>query len=254
MAEIYALYSTWDGLVRYVGESSGDRATRFKEHLRSAESRPDGCPLSRWFHQQWRRGYQVRHALLEVCDCDKRLQLEADWIKRFPRDDLLNRRKKAHVYLRIGGAHVSLPYRPPNPPRIAEILSYMRRYKNVDGFPGIQNDRDTEYYRVLVYNGRWAPRWLQDDRLADGQWFSDLARAVSARDKQQDFYRALMKERHEADIVAARNRERERIARGDEEDWAEGVPTPLADGTLEAIGGKLCYPAVDAEPLRMRGR
>jgi hypothetical protein len=87
----------------------------------------------------------------------------------------------------------------------------MRRYKNVDGFPSIQYDRDTGYYRVLFYNGRWAPQWLHDDELADGQWFSDLARAVSARDSEQDFYRALMKDRHQADIIASRARYEERI-------------------------------------------
>jgi hypothetical protein len=215
-ADIYALYSTEDGRVRYVGESNRGRIARFKDHVRTAETSPNGCPVSKWFHQQWRRGYKVRHALLEVCDDDKRKQVEEQWIWRFPRDDLLNRRKKNNSRLTIGTTILWLPYRPPKPPHIAEIENYVRRYKNVDGFPAIQYDRDTGYYRVLVYNGRWAPQWLQDDELADGQWFPDLARAVSARDNEQDFYRALMKDRCQADIIAARAREEERVARGED--------------------------------------
>jgi hypothetical protein len=186
---------------------------------RTAETSPSGCPVSKWFHQQWRHGYQVRHALLEVCDDDKRKQVELQWIWRFPRDDLLNRRKKNNSRLTIGTSILWLPYRPPKLPRIAEIENYMRRYKNVDGFPGIQCDHDTGYYRVLVYNGRWAPQWLHDDELADGPWFSDLARAVNARDKhfnhaaymRSHYNRALIEARRREDIVASRARYEKRI-------------------------------------------
>jgi hypothetical protein len=252
-ADIYVLYSPRDGRVRYVGES-GDRMLRFKEHLRSAENSPGGCPVSKWFHQEWRRGYQVRYARLEVCDFDDRKQIETKWIRQFPRDDLLNQRKKSPLYLRIGSTDWPLQYKPPKPPRIAEIDSHMRRYIfNVEGFLGVHYERDSGYYRVLVYNGRLAPHWLED-KLADGQWFSDLSRALSARDSEQHRYRALMKQRCDADVLAARRRERDRIARGDSEDWTEGMPTPVAEGTLQAIGGKLYYPAPQSDPLHMRDR
>jgi hypothetical protein len=88
----------------------------------------------------------------------------------------------------------------------------MRRYRfNVDGFRGVHYERDSGYYRVLVYNGRWAPHWLEDELADGGQWFSDLARAVSARDNEQDSYRALMNARRQEDIVASRARYEERI-------------------------------------------
>jgi hypothetical protein len=229
-----------------------------RSRLQRSRSARHGSRARLWdgfrYHQEWRRGYQVRYALLEACDYDKRHAVEQQWIRRFPRDDLLNRRKKYSSYVTIGSSTVWLDYRPPKPPRISEIENYRRRYIfNVDGFRGVHYERDSGYYRVLVYNGRWAPNWLQDELADGGHWFSDLARALSALHNEQDAYRALMKERREADILAARSRERDRIARGDEEDWTEGVPTPLAEGTLQAIGGKLYYPAPDTDPLRMAG-
>jgi hypothetical protein len=209
-ADIYALYSTRDGRVRYVGES-GDRIARFKDHLQLAESSPNRCPLSKWFHQEWRDGYLVRYALLDVCDYDRRYAVETEWIWRFPWIDLLNQRKKRPWWW-------STPV--PKPPVIPEIARYVRRYIfNVEGFRGVHYDRETSYYRVLVYNGRWAPQWLHDDELADGQWFSDLARAVNARDKhfnraaymRSRYNRALIEARRGEDIVASRARYEERI-------------------------------------------
>jgi hypothetical protein len=75
MAEIYGLYTTRNGLVRYVGQS-GDRAQRLKEHQRGS--------LFRWFHHEWRQGYLVQCALLEVCDDDDRHSVEQKWIWHFP--------------------------------------------------------------------------------------------------------------------------------------------------------------------------
>jgi hypothetical protein len=206
-AEVYALYSTRDGRVRYVGQS-GDRIARFKDHKRCAESRPRRCLLDRWFHQEWRDGYLVRHARLEVCDYNKRDQEETKWIWRFPWADLLNQRKWP-------------PWWEPQvrkPPRVAEIDGYMRRYINVSGFRGVNYDCQTGYYRVLVYNGHWV-KWLEGDELPGGSasiWFSDLAQALSARDSEQDSYQALMKDRREADIISAHEREQERVARGED--------------------------------------
>jgi hypothetical protein len=71
-AEIYALYSTRDGRVRYVGQS-GDSALRFKEHLRL-----EGGPVSGWIRHEWRNGYLVQYAVLETCDYDNRHPVEDD--------------------------------------------------------------------------------------------------------------------------------------------------------------------------------
>jgi hypothetical protein len=142
-----------------------------------------------------------------VCDYGERHQvetLETRWIWRFPWADLLNQRKR----------HPWWEPQPLKPPRIAEIDGYMRRHVfNVEGFRGVHRERETGYYRVLVYNGHWV-KWLEGGDEAS-IWFSDLARALSARDNEEDFYRALMKDRRQADIIAARAREEERVARGD---------------------------------------
>ena len=160
--------------------------------------------LDRWFHQEWRDGYPVRYALLEECDDGERHQVEERWIWRFPWADLLNRRKRPPWW----------QPQPLKPPRVDKIDDYMRRHRfNIEGRRGVHRERETGYYRVLVYNGRWV-RWLEGGDEG-GIWFSDLARALSARDGEEDFYRELMKDRRQADIVAARAREEERIARGD---------------------------------------
>jgi hypothetical protein len=145
--------------------------------------------------------------ILDRCDYDNRHMVETQWIGRFPRADLLNRRKRR-------------PYWDPIPPtrhRIAGIDNYIRRYKPVEGSRGIQYDSYTGYYRVLVYNGSFV-HWLEGDELPCGMgssidsiWFSDLARALHARDKTQDLYRRLMSARRWEDIRAARKREKERL-------------------------------------------
>ncbi len=54
MAEIYALYSGGDGRVRYVGQTVGLCADRFKQHLRAPSTN-----LYKWFHKEWSDGYPV---------------------------------------------------------------------------------------------------------------------------------------------------------------------------------------------------
>ncbi len=200
MAEIYALWSTRDGRVRYVGEF-GDRLAQFKEH----EGRWSNQYLvRRWFHDEWRHGYLIGHALLDTCPYDKRYEVEREWIWRFPRADLLNVHKKR-------------PWWNPTPAsctRVTEIDNYMRRHKsNFEGFHNIHYDSHMGYFRVLVYDGD-AARWLEGDELPGGSepiWFSDLARAVSARDNEQHFYRALMKSRRREGIIEGQKREQERF-------------------------------------------
>jgi hypothetical protein len=90
----------------------------------------------------------------------------------------------------------------------------MRRHKfNVDGFRGVTYDSEWGYYRVLVCDGYWV-RWLEGDELPGGSasiWFSDLARAVSARDNEERCYRDLMEARRREDIIASAEWEQERI-------------------------------------------
>lgn len=167
MAEIYGLYSCRDGVVRYVGETTYARQTRFEQHRRSAWER---SPLGAWMIQEWQAGFPVKHIRLEWCENGKRFARESEWIKRFPK--LLNRRKHS--------GWMRLAPRGARPPRVPEIGRYMREYAfNVDGRRGIHYQIGRDRYCVLIFTGSNF-EWLDGD---DYIWFEDLARAEDARDR-----------------------------------------------------------------------
>jgi hypothetical protein len=170
MAQIYGLYSTRDGIVRYVGQTGGAREDRFKEHERARTG-----PLRRWFWNEWKHGFPVQSALLQYCNYEEREELETEWISRF--GNLLNKQK----VLYRGGA----------PQKIPEIEVHMRGHRfNVSGYRGIHRQVDRDRYCVLVLNTRShyqhpsGPRWLLHDR---SRWFPDLATALDARDRHRQY-------------------------------------------------------------------
>jgi hypothetical protein len=91
MAEIYGLYSGRDGKVRYVGQTTGARDARFKEHQHCQTGR-FVTAVYNWIQHEWLAGYPVKCALLERCSNEARHDLEREWISKFP--NLLNERKK----------------------------------------------------------------------------------------------------------------------------------------------------------------
>jgi hypothetical protein len=105
---------------------------------------------------------------------------------------------------------------------VAEITKYMRGHIfNVDGFRGVHYSYDADCYRVLVYNGRWV-KWLEgDESVWDTRyiWFSDLARALDARDNEGHFNRSVMEARRFKDIIAAHMREQERLRTEQVPEW-----------------------------------
>jgi hypothetical protein len=176
MAEIYALFSGRNGLVRYVGETGGAREDRFREHIKDRDS-----SLRGWFLEEWKQGYPIRCALLQWCEYEERFAVETAWINRSPH--LLNERK--HYY-----------WSSVKPPRVPAIVKHMRRYRyNVGGFRGVHYDVQMDRYFVLIYTGsgrRHGFEWARGDEapgLTASQggniWFSDRTRALIARDKQR---------------------------------------------------------------------
>src|ERR1700681_1691462 len=109
MSEIYGLFSCRDGAVRYVGQTTYPRATRFEQHRRSAWER--STPLQNWLVGEWRDGFPVRSVRLEWCENEKRFDQETEWIGRFP--NLLNDRKRT--------GWIKLIPRGARPPKIPEI-------------------------------------------------------------------------------------------------------------------------------------
>ena len=171
MAEIYGLYSGRDGKVRYVGQTLGTHDIRFKEHQRIGSDHVVR-PVYQWIHREWRAGFPVRSALLEECSNAARHDVERQWISRFPK--LLNERKLGYYW-----RHCKSPVVP-------EIREYMSRFIfNSGGYRGIHYWRQLDRYSVFVYTGKdW--EWLSGDGAPGwtGEiWFSDLARALKARDR-----------------------------------------------------------------------
>jgi hypothetical protein len=167
MAEIYGLFSGRDGKVRYVGMTSGDRDTRFKEHQRVSTGHVI-TPVYQWIQREWRHGYPVECVLLQWCEYADRFGVETAWINKFP--DLLNERK---VYWRSDK----------KPPVIPEIKQYMRRIIfNSGGFRGIHWWRAWDMYSVFM-DGYWL---AQGDSVPGGGgniYFSHRTDALIARDR-----------------------------------------------------------------------
>jgi hypothetical protein len=169
MAEIYGLYSAKDGEIRYVGQTGVSHEVRFKQHLREAPS----MRVWNWFHAQWRQGFPVKCALLQVCDYDHRHRVETEWISKF--QNILNERK-------VG-------FRGGKPPIITEIVKYRRGWRfNVHGFRGIHWRRQNDRYAVWTCTGEWLLG--DEDEITGGNiWFSDLAEAIEARDAHRKYLR-----------------------------------------------------------------
>lgn len=172
VGEIYGLFSGRDGSVRYVGQTVGAHAARFKQHKRFYTGLPQ---VRSWIRSEWRAGYPVQSAVLERCDNDALNDTETKWISKFP--NLLNYRKRSH-HLR--------PYKI-KPPIISEIREYMARFVfNSDGYRGIHWWRELDRYSVFVYSGGDDWHWLPGDGAPgwSGEiWFSDCIEALKAREQ-----------------------------------------------------------------------
>lgn len=179
MASIYALYSCRDGLVRYVGMTTGTIDKRFVQHQRGPYV---GIGIVRtWMQGEWRDGFPVRTELLEWCEIGDLQSRETFWINRF--DKLLNTRK----YYR---PQLELPNRAPTA-NIPAIAAYMRNHIfNFEGRHGIHYRRSIDMFFVLVPDRNVGLRPLVGDELPGGSramWFSDLARALNARERFRSF-------------------------------------------------------------------
>lgn len=107
MADIYGLYSCRDGAVRYIGETTYPRDTRFEQHRRSVWL--EKTRLQQWMVREWRDGFPVCHVRLEWCENAERFERETEWIAKFP--NLLNERKHT--------GWTKLVHRGARPPKIA---------------------------------------------------------------------------------------------------------------------------------------
>jgi hypothetical protein len=180
MASIYALYSCRDGVVRYVGMTTGTIDRRFAQHRRGPY---EGIGVVRsWMRGEWRDGFPVGIVLLEWCESSRVEERETYWINLF--DNLLNERK---YYRPLRAPRHRIPT-----PKIPDIAEHVRDYIfNCEGRHGVHFRHSVNMYFVLVPDRDEGLRPLIGDELPGGSdaiWFSDLARAINARDRYRGFF------------------------------------------------------------------
>lgn len=87
-AFVYCLYSTGDGIPRYVGKADDKVSYRFRQHVAAALEKEPG-PLYDWMRNVWRQGYDVSFFTLQeqIAPADH-CMFEQYWIDQF--EGLLN--------------------------------------------------------------------------------------------------------------------------------------------------------------------
>ena len=87
-AYVYCLYSTEDGIPRYVGRANDKVSYRFKEHVTAALEKEPGA-LYDWMRDVWRKDFDVAVFTLQEGIIPKdHAMFEQYWIDQFA--DLLN--------------------------------------------------------------------------------------------------------------------------------------------------------------------
>lgn len=87
-AYVYCLYSTEDGVPRYVGRADDKVSYRFKQHITAALEKEPGA-LYDWVRDVWRRGHDIGVFTLQEGIMPKdHAMFEQYWISQF--EGLLN--------------------------------------------------------------------------------------------------------------------------------------------------------------------
>lgn len=82
-AYIYCLYSTEDGVPRYVGRADDKVSYRFKQHITAALEKDPG-PVYDWVRDVWRQGYDIGvFSLQEGVMPNDYAMFEQYWIDQF---------------------------------------------------------------------------------------------------------------------------------------------------------------------------
>jgi len=85
---VYCLYSTEDGVPRYVGRAADKVSYRFKQHVTAALEKEPGAVYD-WMRDVWRSDFDVLvHPLQEGIIPKDEVMFEQYWIDQF--SDLLN--------------------------------------------------------------------------------------------------------------------------------------------------------------------
>lgn len=187
MGSIYCLFSTENGVPRYVGQeqSGGDR---YWQHIRLAK-KGDPSPVHRWMRSVYLRGYDVGYFVLLRMGSRPWLSFrERDWIQSLP--GLTNiRHNRSSVYHDIEISNrIAKKCRKQN-----EHLIY-----NYEGFHGLCYHKNHDAFTVRVCSGHEDGRChiiqVEGDELPGryddtwSYWFKDTASAIDARDTVRGTY------------------------------------------------------------------
>jgi hypothetical protein len=89
MTAVYCLYSSLDGIPRYVGKTEEDPERRLKRYIARALEEHDRSALYAWMRDVFRRGHLVEmHVLQREIAPKEGDMFERYWMSQFP--DLLN--------------------------------------------------------------------------------------------------------------------------------------------------------------------
>lgn len=80
---IYGLYSTEDGLIRYVGQTKSNLKQRRNEHKCDALTRNLKNHKCNWIRSVYRRGYEIEIKLIETVNETNWVEKEIFWINEF---------------------------------------------------------------------------------------------------------------------------------------------------------------------------
>jgi len=90
LSVVYGLYSTQDGMIRYVGKANNPQK-RYFGHL-SAARHGGGYPVLEWIRHTMESGFSIQMIVLDIAQRDVAHKVERHWIVKLLQEDfpLLN--------------------------------------------------------------------------------------------------------------------------------------------------------------------
>lgn len=79
---IYGLYSTDDGVIKYIGKTKYMLSKRLREHINGALKRNCKTHKDNWIRNVYSNGYKIDIELIEKCDDSIWEEREKYWIKK----------------------------------------------------------------------------------------------------------------------------------------------------------------------------
>lgn len=171
---IYGLYSTEDGIIRYVGKTKYVLSKRLREHVNGALLRNCKTHKDNWIRKVYETGFEVSIKLIEECDDSIWEEREKYWIHNTPSlTNLTEGGEGGHGNLYSVSYDEMKAYIQLYPIKINSKSSFVRESKNFDSrYP--KNPKE-----VFKLRGEWVSwgdflgtRRVQDNIIAHSNYLS----------------------------------------------------------------------------------